>query len=135
MSELKPNRWLHLRHPEGFDEQRFSAFQAHCEVWKAYCQAVLREWSALPLMQGDAPRYVFFDPDISDDRFIVSLPLGGTITLDSRSVLENGASELLWQFFTIEFLLDLEEGITEDHGSGLVINWRRVLVSDKSTEG
>jgi len=125
----RPNRWIHLRHPSGFDEARFRAFRAHYEVWKAYCRAVVTNWSALPLLRGPAPQLVFFEPTLSDDRKTISIPLGGSSSLEARSVLENEASRLLWQFFLVDFLMDLEEGRTEDLGTGegATTRWWRVL--------
>ena len=127
--DSQPNRWLHLRHPLGFDDGRFAAFCAHCEVWKRYCEAVLGEWTRLPLMRGLAPEYLFFEPTLSEDRKTATLPVGGDRTLGSRTILEDSASKFLWEFFPVSFLQDLEEGITEDYGTGTTTNWRGVFSS------
>ena len=128
----EPNRWLHLRHPQGFSDERFEQFRAHCRVWRAHVAAVLENWARLPLAaggRGSPPNYKFFEPKLSADRTTVSLPLGGASTIGSRALIENACSRLLWQYFPIEFLRDLEEGLTEtiDPARGPQTNWRRCL--------
>ncbi|ACY14218.1 hypothetical protein [Haliangium ochraceum] len=126
-SHEQPNRWLHLRHPRGFDDAHFAIFRAHCEIWKAHCVATLKQWRHLPLMSGEAPGYLYFDPTLSSDRRIASLPIGGDYTAGSRATFENASSKLLWQYFLLDFQLELEEGLSEMRDSEVVTTWRRVL--------
>lgn len=125
MSE--PDRWLHLRHPEGFSDAQLALFQAHCRIWRAYTEAVLAEWATLEPGGGPAPRYVFFEPTREGDT--VTLPVGGEQTLASRAMFEDAASHLLSDFFPLRFRLGLEEGLTEtlDRTRGPRTSWRRVL--------
>lgn len=125
----RPNRWLHLRHPDGFSEQDFVQFQAHCRIWRAYTQAVLAEWTVLEPKHANVPRYVFFEPTLSEDRRVATLPVGGAWTLGSRLTFENAASHLLSDFFPLQFKLNLEEGLTEtiDASKGPTTHWRRIL--------
>lgn len=41
---MPPNRWLHLRNPAGFTPEAFERFRAHCRVFRAYVEAVLKDW-------------------------------------------------------------------------------------------
>ena len=71
----------------------------------------------------------FFDPELSAHRRIATLPLGGECTVGSRACFEDGCSRLLWQFYPLEFLVPLEEGVTEglDPAQGPRTNWRPAL--------
>ncbi|MCA9685879.1 MAG: hypothetical protein KC457_27125 [Myxococcales bacterium] len=125
MSEA--NRWLHLRHPDGFSDEMFAMFAAHCRIWQAYTKAVLAEWATLEPGHPRTPSYVFFEP--TRDGNIVTLPVGGDYTLGSRATFENAASHLLSDFFPIHFRIGLEEGLTEttDLSRGPATNWRPVM--------
>lgn len=125
----QPNRWLHLRHPDGFSDEMFAMFESHCRIWRAYAEAVLAEWGTIEPTHAETPRYVFFDPIREDDGKTVTLPVGGHYTLASRVTLENAGSHLLSDFFPIRFKLGLEEGLTEttNRAIGPGTNWRRVM--------
>ena len=122
---MRPNRWLHVRHPEGFDQERFEAFRAHCRVFRAYIESAMRE-SSLVGPQG-APQYEFFEPELSIDRKTATLPVGGEQTLGSRHAFENWRSYMLWEWFPVSFIEGIEEGLTEAHpATGLpTTSWRR----------
>jgi hypothetical protein len=124
------NRWLHVRHPRGFTPEQFDCFKAHCRVWQAYVEAVLREWEHF--RDYPAPRYEFFEPTLSADRRVATLPVGGEWVLGTRAEFENAGSRLLWERFPLEFQLELEEGITEPDfadATRSITNWRRPLGS------
>lgn len=124
------NRWLHLRHPDGFSEAMFECFRAGCALWNTHVQVSIREWEHLGRPDG-AARYVCLAPELSSDRRVASLPLAADSTVGSRARYEDAASYLLRQFFPLEFMLALEEGLTEDLGDGHRTNWRRPLNSPK----
>jgi hypothetical protein len=123
---MEATRWLRLRHPKGFSPEMFERFRSGCVLWDAYVQTSIRERERLGATDG-APCYVCFSPELSPDRRVASLPVGGHQTLGSRARFENGASYLLREFFPFEFGKDLEEGLTEDlgGGQGLQTSWRR----------
>jgi len=126
----EPNRWMHLRHPHGFTEEQYKQFKAHVRVFEAYVRATLENWECLPVVgTHPSPEYEFFEPELSGDHMTVTLPLGGEQTLGSRATFEDGSSNLLWQHMPLDFLLDLEEGLTEttDRSHGPQTNWRRAL--------
>ncbi|MEZ4384647.1 MAG: hypothetical protein R3A79_25180 [Nannocystaceae bacterium] len=121
-----PDRWLHLRHPDGFSDELFASFAAHCRLWRAYTEAVIADWSALnPSYAGPPPRYVFFEP-VRGEAGVVTLPIGGDYTVGSRALFEDYGSHLLSDFFPLEFKLRLEVGLTEPR-SGRPTSWRPVL--------
>jgi hypothetical protein len=122
---MSDERWMHLRHPDGFDDQRFALFAAHCAIFQAYAQALLANWTVLFPARGPAPSYRFGEPARSEDRRVVTLPIAGPWTLGSRSYIENLSSWMLWSQFPLDFLKDLEEGLTETiDESGPQTSWR-----------
>jgi hypothetical protein len=122
---LAPNRWLHVRHHGGFSSDQFDIFRAHCRAFRAFVEAALSEWALLG--RGPAPKYEFFEPELSTDRTIASLPLGGEQTLGSRYAFEDWRSFMLWEWFPVAFIQQLDEGITEMVGEATLAptNWRR----------
>jgi hypothetical protein len=121
-----PNRWLRLRRPGGFSDADFQLFEVQARLLVAYATELLAEWTALG--KGAPPAYEFFPAVLSDDRTVASLPIGGANSLGSRAEIENGASWMLWQFFSREFMVGVEEGLTESlGGSGATptTTWRR----------
>lgn len=119
------NRWLHLRHPDGFSAEIFDCFRSGCALWLAYVEISIQERERLGNNDG-APRYTALPPELSADRLVASLPLAGHSTLGSRAKYENIASYLLREFFPFGFSQRLEEGLTEDigDGRGYQTSWR-----------
>lgn len=130
--EGRPDRWLHVRHRRGFADEQWKSFQAHCRYFQATADALLANW--IQLGRGDRPlRYIYFPPELSKDRTVATLPLGGDRTLGSRAAIENGLSSHLWCFLLehmpIEDFVRLEEGLTEHDLmdlSKLTTNWRPI---------
>lgn len=122
-----PNRWLHVRHPSTFSAEEFELFKALCRVFRAYVEASLAEW--LLLGGHEAPHYEFFEPTLSSDRKVATLPVGGEWTLGTRAEFENFKSYMLWERFPLPLRFQLEEGITEPDPSsatgGTWTNWRK----------
>jgi hypothetical protein len=117
VAPVVPDRWMHLRRPGGFSDRHFDIFRASAGVLAAYAAAFLREASTL-IGEGHPPlEYTFFPAEISPDRRMMTLPIGGARTLGSRAYIENAASYLLWQRLPHQILGELEEGITESLGT------------------
>jgi hypothetical protein len=95
----------------------FECFRSGCALWVAYVEISIQERERLGNNDG-APRYTSRPPELSADRLVASLPLGGQSTLGSRAKYENIASYLLREFFPFDFSQGLEEGLTEDIGDG-----------------
>ena len=123
-----PNRWMRLRRPGGFTAADFDCFSAHSEAFVAYAQSWLKNWHRKP-GETDSARveYVFFRPEISEDKTVVSLPIGGQTVIGTRAALENGSSYMLWQFLPANCMEGLEEGFTETSSAteGEQTHWRQ----------
>src|SRR5688572_1170777 len=102
----EPNRWLHLRHPDGFDDSRFAVFAAQCRVWQAHVNAVLAEGEVL--LERPPPTIEHFAPERSAERTVVTLPVGGEFDHATRRI-ELGRAYLLWEWFPPDFCEGLEE--------------------------
>lgn len=129
MVMASPNRWLHLRNPDGFSEAEWTLFQAHCRVWVDLVKSLLANWTALG-HSYEPPHYEFFEPELSPDRTVATLPIGGGWTVGSRATIENGLSYVLWWYMPIGLQLKLEEGLTEPvlvDPTKLTTNWRKAL--------
>lgn len=114
-----------LRQPAGFNSETFKIFCADCEVFAAYCRALLKHQRLFGRGPGHPEiEYVFFPAEISEDRTIVSLPIGGNSSLATRSELENTASFMLWQHLPMAFMEGLEEGLRENLSGTLSTSWR-----------
>lgn len=122
----KPNRWLHLRLRRPFSDAEFDCFGAHTEIWCKFVQATLAVWSRLG-QEYAAPKYEFFSPELSAERLVATLPVGGEWTLGTRALFEDAHSHLLWNHFPIPFQMEAEEGITETVVEEQVTNWRPCL--------
>jgi len=124
---LAPNRWMRLRRPVAFTPQEFDCFCAHTSAFAAYAGTWLQNWNRIPShAKHPSIVYIFFPPELSRDRLVVSLPIGGESTLSTRAALENGSSFMLWQFLPVQSMAGLEEGLTEtiDRVKGPTTNWR-----------
>lgn len=119
----RPNRWLHLKLQRPFSEAEFEKFKAQSRIWNAYVKSTLEVWQSLGI-DHQAPVYRYFPPELSADRTIATLPIGGDWTLASRALFEAGASYLLWQHYPAEVQLAAEEGLTEEHGGLSETHWR-----------
>ena len=118
-----PDRQLHLKHPDGFDDDMFARFKAGCRVWTAYVHAVLAE----DLHQLGQVEYVVGDPTLSTDRTIATLPISGDWTIGARAHFEDAASPMLYEFLPFHFVIHTHEGLTEDRGDGPQTSWRKAL--------
>lgn len=114
---VKANRWLHLRHPDGFSPEMFERFRAGCALWEAFVCTSVREWERLGAPDG-AVKYACLPPELSLDRKVATCPLVATSTIGSRAKYENAGSYLLRAFLPPSFHTGLEEGLTEDIGDG-----------------
>ena len=118
-----PKRQLHLKHPEGFDDDMFARFEAGCRIWTAYVHAVLAE----DLHNLGTVEYIVMPPTLSADRTVATLSISGAWTIGARAHFEDGASFMLREFLPIHFVINAHEGLTEDRGDGPQTSWRKAL--------
>jgi hypothetical protein len=119
----RPNRWLHVRLPRPLSEAEWTIFEAQARIFARYVAGTLGEWTALG-HDYDPPAYVFFAPELSADRTVATLPIGGGWSVGTRALFENGASFLLWQHFPHELQMEIEEGLSEPHDGVVETAWR-----------
>lgn len=122
-----PNRWLHLRHAEGFSDDLFCRFEAGCRLWLSFARTCIDERRRLGEVLGEVD-YRAGSPALSADRRVATLPVGGPWTLGSRSAFEDGSAWLLSHFMTHPDTLHIEQGLTEDIGQGPATSWRPVVL-------
>lgn len=132
MQDKEPNRWLHLRHSDGFEDPEWTIFQANCRVLEAYVRACLSEAGIFRMTSADGyadPDYTFFAPTLSKDGTTATLPLAGPSNLHTRATFENGSAWMLSDHLPLKFRLRCEEGLTEpavSRGtSWRPVTWRR----------
>jgi len=112
---MEPTDWFRIRHRESFSEDAFAVFRASCAIYRARMAAILEHWETLPTTR-DLPRPViqFFDPELSDDRKVMSLPLRVVgQTLGSRALLQYSASAELYSYLPFPLVAEVEVGLTE----------------------
>jgi hypothetical protein len=114
------NRRFVLRHPDGFPDAQFRSFAAQCHVWRATVEATLAHWDDLSMGRLGIPRpsYVFGEPELSPDRTLAILPLGGELAPAARSVLEPEVPDALHHDFPLWFRLELEVARSDDGEDG-----------------
>jgi hypothetical protein len=110
------NRRFLLRHRDGFPEAQFRSFVAQCRVWRATIEATVAHWDDLSMgrLGIPRPRYQFGEPELSADRTLAILPLGGELAPAARSVLEPDVPEALHHDFPLWFRLALEVARSDD---------------------
>jgi hypothetical protein len=81
--------------------------------------ALLENWEDLAPTKGmPKPMIAFFQPELSADELVASLPLRVEgVTLGSRSLLQEAARDL-YVFLPMAFMLKVEMGVTEPSAQG-----------------
>ncbi len=124
---MEPTDWFRIRHSEPFPEEAVAAFRASCAVYRAKMQAILEHWTELPISrETPEPSVVFFDPEVSADGRIMSLPVRDeTMTLGSRALLQSTASRDLYSYLPFPLVGEVEVGLTEPalEGEGWRHDW------------
>src|SRR5258706_12520076 len=95
-THVRPNRWLHVRVQTPFRDDLWALFVGNTRIFRAYVQAVLLEWPLVAKRAGQPTPptllYSFFEPSLSNDRRVATLPLGGDYILLSRLYFENASA-------------------------------------------
>ena len=110
-----PTDWFRVRHDAPFSEEAYAAFSAGCAIFQARIEATLENWEQIPsLAKVTKPEIIFFQPELSSDRRVMSLPIrveGQTI--GSRSLLQTAAAAELHIHLPPPVLLEVEIGVSE----------------------
>jgi hypothetical protein len=124
---VEPTDWFRVRHRDPFPEESVIAFRAACAVYRAKMQAVLDHWTELPLLcKTPKPEVVFFEPEVSQDGRVMSLPVRiDRKTLGSRSLFQSTASSELYGYLPFPVVAGIEVGVTEPaiQGPGWRNDW------------
>lgn len=124
---MEPTDWFRVRHREPFPAEAVASFRASCAVYRARMEAILEHWSSLPtIASGPKPVVAFFEPEVSGDGRVMSLPvrIEGR-TLGCRSLFQSTAGQELHAYLPLSVVLEIEVGVTEPafDGPGLRHDW------------
>ncbi len=73
----------------------FDHFKTQCRIWQTSVESRISKWDEVELLkQYQKPDYIFFEPTISQDRQIVTLPLGGEVNYFALKTFEDNFPEL-----------------------------------------
>jgi hypothetical protein len=107
---MRPNRWFGLRHPDGFSPDMFDHFKTQCRIWQTSVENQIAKWDEDVLLKRcEKPDYIFFEPTISQDRQIVTLPIGGEVDYLALKMFEDYFPEL-YRDFPTPFRFGIELG-------------------------
>ena len=97
---MTPTDWFRVRHKTPFSQDAVAALRASCAVYRAKVEALLQHWDDLPTLRTTArPHIVFFDPELSPDGRVMSLPVSfEPRTLNTRALLQYTATRELHQY-------------------------------------
>lgn len=124
---VEPTDWFRVRHQEPFPDEVVAAFRASCAIYRAKMAALLQHWDELALVrEGPRPTVFFLEPEVSEDRRVMSLPVRiENKTLGSRSLFQSTASSDLYSYLPFSVIPDIEVGLTESafEGPGWRHDW------------
>ena len=124
---VEPTDWFRIRHADPFPPEAIAAFNASCAVYRAKVEAILQHWDALPTIRThQKPVVVFFDPEVSGDGRVLSLPMRiENQTLGSRSLFQSTATRELHSYLPISVMIGIEVGLSEPalQGAGVRHDW------------
>ena len=124
---MEPTDWFRIRHADPFPPEAVAAFRASCSIYRAKMEAVVRLWRDLPsLATTPAPVVTYFEPEVSADGRVLSLPIRlENKVLGSRALFQSTASRELVSWLPIMQLVGVEVGLTESafEGEGWRHDW------------
>jgi hypothetical protein len=124
---VEPTDWFRVRHAEPFPPEAVVAFKASCAIYRAKMETMLQHWDHLPTVgHGPKPVVTFFEPEVSTDGRVLSLPVRvENMTLGSRSLFQSTASRELYALLPFPIVFGVEVGLTEPalQGTGWRNDW------------
>jgi hypothetical protein len=69
------------------------------------------------------PEYEWYEAELSEDRKVVTIPVGGEGTYGSYHLFEELIPKDLWRYLPIWFLIDLDAGRRDTAGWYPEISW------------
>ena len=119
---MAADRWYYLRHPEGFSDDLFSCVVSGLAAWQADVEARVRHWHHSGL-GGTPPEYEWYPAELSADRLMVTIPVGGKGTYGSYHLFEETPPKDLWRYLPGWFVIDLESGRRDTAGWYPEVAW------------
>ncbi|MDB4766495.1 hypothetical protein OAG71_02275 [bacterium] len=111
---------VQLTHPSGFDDAMFALFGAQCHLWTTSMLAFADGWTHLRPNDTEPPQWQFDVPSVSDDRTLVSLPVGDSLQYAHAKLFLDIFPRELYEHFPNEFRAQLECRVSPE------ANWRSV---------
>ena len=112
---MPADRWYYLRHPERFSDELFACVVSGLEFWRNDVEARIRHWAHTGV-SGPAPEYEWYEAELSPDRSLVTVPVGGKGTYGSYHLFEERIPKELWRYLPNWFVIDLEAGRRDSGG-------------------
>jgi hypothetical protein len=119
---MAANRWYYLRHPEGFSAELFECVISGLALWRTDIEARLRHWTQLGV-GGVVPQYEWYAAELSDDKKLITIPVGGDGSYGSYHLLEETVPEMFRRYLPPWFVVDLETGRRDTAGWFPEITW------------
>jgi len=119
---MAADRWYYLRHPDGFSDELFSCVVSGLATWRNDVEARLRHWVHSGL-SGAAPEYEWYPAELSEDRKVTTIPVGGKGTYGSYHLFEETIPKELWRYLPSWFVIDLDAGRRDEAGWFPDISW------------
>jgi hypothetical protein len=120
---MAADRWYYLRHPDGFNDDRFDCVRSGWLTWKNHVESTIRHWQHVGVPNCPAPDYEWFEPELSPDRKTVTVPVGGEGTYGSYHTFEETIPDDLLRYLPMWFRIDLETGRKDTAGWFPEVSW------------
>ncbi len=132
---MQSTRWFYLRHADGFDTDSFLCVEAGFHIWAARVKATIEVWEKVPDQRSvPRPAYEFGPVELSTDRTIVTMSLGGEPGYMGMKLFED---EFPWEFtyyLPMWFRIDLEAGRRDTLGWFPQTNWGWVIKREQASK-
>lgn len=124
---MAPDRWYYLRHPQGFTPDLLECVRSGWVGWKTHVEAVVRHWNHVSRRGGAPPEYEWYEPELSADQNIVTIPIGGKSTYGSYHLLEEVFPQMLYGYLPQWLCIDLETGRRDTAGWFPETSWHSLI--------
>jgi len=127
---MAADRWYYLRHPEGFRPDLFDSVRSGWLLWKADVEASIRHWRHMDLRGIPQPEYEWYEPELSDDAKLITIPVGGQGTYGSFKVFEETVPDFFHRYLPYWFRIDLETGRRDSAGWFTDTTWGWIVAPE-----
>jgi len=128
---MAPDRWYYLKHPSGFTPDLIDCVRSGWQMWKADVEATIRHWRHTALSRSQSPDYEFYEPEMSDDGLVVTIPVGGAGSYGSYHLFEETIPGSFHRYLPQWFLVDLERGRKDTAGWFPELSWSPLVPAEQ----